>query len=150
MPKPPNDLHMEVEGSPSYPRGTLVPSKVRIAATLGLLGLGLALSGCSKQPAPETEPVIPIQVAEARRATVERKITAEAILFPFTQSALMPKISAPVREIYVNRGDHVRRGQLLAVLENRDLAAAAAENRGLIKQPKQPTKARQPHPCLKR
>jgi multidrug efflux pump subunit AcrA (membrane-fusion protein) len=65
---------------------------------------------------------------------VQQIVTAEAILFPLTQSGVMPKISAPVREFLVNRGDHVRQGQLLAVLENKDLAAAAGENQGLIKQ----------------
>src|SRR5581483_2772062 len=39
-----------------------------------------------------------------------------------------------VRKFYVNRGNKVRRGQLLAVLENRDLAAAAVENRGAYEQ----------------
>ena len=42
----------------------------------------------------------------------------------------MPKISAPVSKFYVNRGDHVRKGQLLAVLENRDLAAAVTDAKG--------------------
>jgi multidrug efflux pump subunit AcrA (membrane-fusion protein) len=34
----------------------------------------------------------------------------------------------------VNRGDHVRPGQLLAVLENKDLAAAVTENQGVYEQ----------------
>jgi multidrug efflux pump subunit AcrA (membrane-fusion protein) len=55
-------------------------------------------------------------------------------LHPYDQAGVMPKISAPVQIFYVSRGDHVRRGQLLAVLENRDLTAAAVENRGLYEQ----------------
>jgi multidrug efflux pump subunit AcrA (membrane-fusion protein) len=39
-----------------------------------------------------------------------------------------------VKKFLVNRGSHVRSGQLLAVLENRDLAAAAQENRGAYDQ----------------
>src|SRR6185312_3346726 len=39
-------------------------------------------------------------------------------------------ISAPVKRFLVNRGDHVKPGQLLAELENRDLAAAAQESLG--------------------
>ena len=34
----------------------------------------------------------------------------------------------------MNRGDHVKRGQLLAVLENRDLIYAAAESKGAVEQ----------------
>ena len=40
---------------------------------------------------------------------------------------MTPKIAAPVQKFLVNRGDHVTQGQLLAILENRDLIAAAAE-----------------------
>jgi len=50
------------------------------------------------------------------------------------QSAIVPKISAPVKAFYVKRGSRVRKGQLLAVLENRDLAAAAQENQGAYNQ----------------
>ena len=46
----------------------------------------------------------------------------------------MPKITAPVQKFYVNRGDHVKAGQLLAMLENRDLVAAAAESKGGVDQ----------------
>src|SRR2546426_10467030 len=104
------------------------------AAAARLLGPCLSLAACSHKAEPEPEPIIPVQVADVQASAVERTITADGILYPITQSAVMPKISAPVREIHVNRGDHVHRGQLLAVLENRDLAAAAVENQGLLKQ----------------
>ena len=104
------------------------------AAGTSLLGVCLALTSCSKKEEAEPEPVAPVQVAEAQRSAIERTVDAEGILYPLTQSAVMPKISAPVREFYVNRGDHVRKGQLLAVLVNEDLAAATVENKGLYKQ----------------
>ena len=46
----------------------------------------------------------------------------------------MPKITAPVRQFYVNRGAHVKKGQLLAVLESRDLAAAVMDAKGAYDQ----------------
>jgi len=46
----------------------------------------------------------------------------------------MPKISAPVRQFYVNRGDHVKAGQLVATLENRDLVAAEHESHANLTQ----------------
>ena len=42
--------------------------------------------------------------------------------------------TAPVRKFFVHRGDHVKQGQLLAELENRDLVAAAAESKSAIDQ----------------
>lgn len=109
-------------------------SRISPIAPWGLLGICVAFAGCSSREAPEAETIIPVQVANAQLGTVVRTIAAEGILFPLTQSAVMPKISAPVREFYINRGDHVRKGQLLAVLENSDLTAAAVENKGLYKQ----------------
>ena len=51
-------------------------------------------------------------------------------MFPLQQSALTPKIGAPVKAFYVKRGSRVRQGQLLATLENRDLIAAAQDTKG--------------------
>ena len=90
-------------------------------------------SSCSKDTA-EKEPVVPVQVAMVEKITLQRTVTAEAVLFPLQQSAIVPKISAPVKAFYVKRGSAVRKGQLLAVLENRDLAAAAQENQGAYNQ----------------
>jgi multidrug efflux pump subunit AcrA (membrane-fusion protein) len=88
---------------------------------------------CSKDTG-EKEPVVPVQVRTVEKTTLQRTVTAEAVLFPLQQSAIVPKISAPVKAFYVKRGSRVRKGQLLAVLENRDLAAAAQENQGAYNQ----------------
>jgi HlyD family secretion protein len=91
------------------------------------------LLSCSKDTG-EKEPVVPVQVRTVEKTTLQRTVTAEAVLFPLQQSAIVPKISAPVKAFYVKRGSRVRKGQLLAVLENRDLAAAAQENQGAYNQ----------------
>ena len=63
-----------------------------------------------------------------RRARRHRSVvTADAVLYPINQANVTPKISAPVKRVLVNRGDHVKAGQVLAELESRDLAAAASE-----------------------
>jgi RND family efflux transporter MFP subunit len=109
---------------------------IRIAGT-GILALCLAattaLVGCSKQEA-EKEPVVTVQTAVAQKRSIEQVVTGEAALFPKNQAAITPKIAAPVRRFYVSRGTRVRQGQLLAVLENRDIAAAVTENRGALAQ----------------
>jgi HlyD family secretion protein len=101
--------------------------------TIAILPAALAmgfLCGCSKPKEKEAEPVMPVQVAEVTSEPIQRIITGEGILRALDQSAVTPKISAPVRKFYVNRGDHVRSGQLLATLENRDLAAAVSDSKG--------------------
>ena len=93
----------------------------------------LSFTACSRE-SKDSEPTVSVQVAPVARKPVQQIVQAEAVLYPLNQSALVPKISAPVRKFYVNRGNKVRRGQLLAVLENRDLAAAAVENQGAYEQ----------------
>jgi HlyD family secretion protein len=95
--------------------------------------LAIAFTGCSKKEQ-EAEPVVTVQTAVAERGTIRQVVTAEAILFPHDQAAITPKVAAPVKTFYVNRGSRVHRGELLAVLENRDLAAAEVENKGAYEQ----------------
>ncbi len=91
--------------------------------------LAVMLVGCSGKSS-EKETAVPVQILVVQKTTIQHLITADAILFPLQQAAITPKISAPVRAFYVKRGNPVHRGQLLAVLENRDLAAAAQDNKG--------------------
>lgn len=99
-----------------------------LVATLAVL-----FAGCSKKEQ-EAQPVVDVQTAPVERGAIRQVITAEAILFPHDQAAITPKVAAPVKTFYVNRGSRVHRGQLLAVLENRDLAAAEVENKGAYEQ----------------
>ena len=98
------------------------------AILLAILPLLFAIS-CSRDSA-EKDAAVPVQVVTVQKETIQRTVTAEAILFPLQQAAITPKISAPVKAFYIKRGSRVRKGQLLAVLENSDLAAAAQENKG--------------------
>lgn len=98
---------------------------------------GVLLSSCSKKGDDEgkkAEAPAPVQVTAVTQDTIRRMVEADGVLFPVDQASIMPKISAPVRRFTVNRGDHVKAGQLLAVLENRDLAAAVTEGRGQLTQ----------------
>ena len=81
-------------------------------------------------PAAEGEAAAPVQVAAATRETLSQLVVADAVLFPLNQANLMPKLVSPVKRILVNRGDHVKAGQLIAELEARDLDAAVRETKG--------------------
>src|SRR5262249_37517577 len=103
---------------------------------LALLALVAVLAGCGKKKAEEgeNEAPRPVQVEAARRGPIDRIITANAALYPINQANVTPKISSPVRRMHVNRGDHVREGQIIAELEAADLSAAVNESRGLLDQ----------------
>jgi len=102
---------------------------MRTLAPLACATLAVTSMACHKaEPPPEA--VAPVQVSPVIKGSIRLIINADAVLFPRDQANIMPKISAPVRRFLVNRGDHVKQGQLLAELENRDLIAAASASRG--------------------
>jgi HlyD family secretion protein len=108
--------------------------KSRRALPLLMLSMALALLVACSDKTKDTEPAVAVQIVQVEKTTLQQKVSAEAVLFPIAQSAIVPKISAPVQKFLVNRGSHVHKGELLAVLENRDLAAAAQENKGAYTQ----------------
>jgi multidrug efflux pump subunit AcrA (membrane-fusion protein) len=86
------------------------------------------VAGCKKeQPAPVE---VTVQAEKPEQGAIAEKIFADAVLTPQAQAAIEPKITAPVKKFLVQRGAKVREGELLAVLENADLAAAALDNKG--------------------
>ncbi|HEY4359664.1 MAG TPA: efflux RND transporter periplasmic adaptor subunit [Bryobacteraceae bacterium] len=82
----------------------------------------------------EAEPPTAVMVETAGRGAIDRVVTADAVLFPIDQANVTAKISAPVTKVHVNRGDHVRAGQVIVELESADLAAAANEAQHQIDQ----------------
>ncbi len=98
-----------------------------------LLAVSIPLAGCkTKEEVPTVE--ITIEAIAVAKQPLTEEITADAELSPLAQAAITPKITAPVREFYVQRGAKVKAGQLLAVLENRDLTAAELDNKGAYEQ----------------
>lgn len=86
--------------------------------------------GCSKKEATPT-PEVYVQAAHPTHGSISEQIAADATLAPLAQAAISPKITAPVKRFYVQRGSHVKAGELLVTLENRDLQAAALDNKGI-------------------
>jgi HlyD family secretion protein len=93
----------------------------------------LLCAACSSEKPPEP-PTVSVQAAPVEKTAIQHVVEAQAILFPLQQAAIVPKISAPVQKFLVKRGSPVKQGQVLAVLENRDLSAAAQDTEGAYKQ----------------
>ena len=98
--------------------------------------LALLLSSCGapKKEAAEVEAPTPVQVETVRKGPIDHVVTADAVLYPVNQAAVTAKISSPVKRVLVNRGDHVKAGQLIVELESADLAATANESKSLYDQ----------------
>ncbi len=104
---------------------------VAIAGSAMLLA-NLAV-GCSKSEA-EKEPEVSVQTTPAEKKDISQIITEEAVIFPLQQATVAPKITSTIKQFLVQRGTKVKKGQLLAVLENADLSAAAVASQGDFQQ----------------
>ena len=116
-------------------QGRIRPKVTRGAHAVVLLGLGAVLllaAACSKDKTEEA--AVAVKAARVEKTLIQRVVAADAVLYPLQQASLVPKISSPVKKFYVNKGSRVHKGQLLAVLENEDLAAAAEDNKGAFEQ----------------
>jgi HlyD family secretion protein len=115
---------------PHQPRPLL---QHRMLALLAL-GVSILMAGCGGKEAPEPEPLVAVQAVRVERAEIQQQVSSEAVLYPLHQATMVPKISAPIQKFFVERGDRVHAGQLLATLENRDLAGTAAQAKGAYEQ----------------
>src|SRR5580704_8677000 len=112
-----------------YPRTTR-----RVAQLIGAWFITLlCLAGC-RASEKDKAPVVNVEVTPARRAPISENISAEALVFPLRQAIITPKITSTIKTLLVQRGSRVQKGQLLAVLENADLAAASEQSKGEYQQ----------------
>jgi len=105
-----------------------------------LLAAILFVAGCGKKAdtkaanVDEAEPAVPVTAERVLKGAIDRVVTADAVLYPVSQSNVTAKIAAPVKRFLVNRGDHVKAGQVLAELEAADMAAALQESKHQVEQ----------------
>ena len=109
------------------------PSKRVLRLFVISLVIAALAVGCAKQE-PESKPVVQVQAEQVTPQPISQYVTGDAVLAPIEQAAITPKITAPVKKFYVTRGSKVRKGELLAVLDNADLAAAALDSKGSYQQ----------------
>ena len=112
-------------------------SRRTASALTTMLALGLfAFDGCRKAPTADADDANDAAVAVGAEhptiGPISEEIAADAILAPLTQAAIAPRVSAPIRAEYVERGARVRKGQLLITLEDRELQGNALDSRGSL------------------
>jgi len=90
----------------------------------------LLIQGCKKDTESTSAALVTVQAEPPQVGEISEHIMADATLSPLAQAAISPKITAPVRKFYVQRGSKVKAGDLLAVLENHDLTAQALDSKG--------------------
>lgn len=77
--------------------------------------------------AENTDTVLPtVAVALVRRGTIANSLALSGAFRPYQQVDVHAKVAGYIREIYVDVGDHVKAGQVLAILEVPELTAQVA------------------------
>jgi RND family efflux transporter MFP subunit len=95
----------------------------------------LLATGCSQGGAKRTRAAAspnPVPTSVAHETTVRGTSVISGVIAPFENVAITSSLSEPVDEVRVLQGDHVRAGQVLAVLDTADLRAELAQAQGVL------------------
>ncbi len=111
------------------------PAAIALIVACILASCSLVLSGCKKKrTVDDNESAVAVQAEHPTVGPLAEEISADAILAPLSSAAIAPRFSAPISAEYVQRGAHVRKGQLLLKLEDRDLRGSATDSKGGLTQ----------------
>ena len=106
-----------------------MPERTRnILAMLGLL-LPFGLGACGDAPegqAVKAEQAVPVRVAKVEPASHADHVVAYGTVRPDSEAKLSFKIGGLIKNIHVDQGDKITKGQILAELDTREIDSHAA------------------------
>jgi HlyD family secretion protein len=105
----------------------LIVAGVGIVALLlvGLIIRRVRTSGPEAEP--EVTPTVSVKVAKAEKAAIAAPVTAVGTIWPREKADVGAKISAQIKSMALLKNKLVHAGEVIAVLESRDLQAQRAE-----------------------
>jgi membrane fusion protein, multidrug efflux system len=103
------------------PRRRLTAYTLTLIMALGFAALVWYRLGLARQTAESARPFPLVQVTQPGQVDMQRKLLLTADILPIQQADLMAKVAGYVDKIYVDRGDRVRAGQLLAVIQQPEI-----------------------------
>jgi multidrug resistance efflux pump len=100
---------------------------VRRSRVAGVAVAAVLIASCAHQGggrrAGASSQASAIPSATAHPATIHPVLVISGIIAPYQNVTLSNNLSEPAAAVYVNEGDHVRRGDVLAILDTSDLQA---------------------------
>ncbi len=112
------------------PRNTTIHMSYIRCLAIGSLAIGMFLGACASNQPTDQAPTVTVQAVTAQPDPIQEIVSADAVLYPLDQAAIVPQVSAPIAKFYVQRGSQVHAGELLAELESQPLQGAVTENQG--------------------
>ena len=98
-----------------------------------LLGITL-LGGCTRQEEPAAPPPTPVRIAAVTAGPASPPIEATGFVAARDEQRLSFKVGGMVQQVRVREGDTVRRGELLALLDQTEIDAQLAQVAQLAEQ----------------
>lgn len=99
--------------------------------------LAMAATACGKgggNTAPPAAPPLAVDTARAQRSDIATYVTLDGQIAPVQESTLSSQQSGNVTAVYVNEGQHVVRGQVVAKLDDATLRAQLAQQQAMVQQ----------------
>lgn len=116
-------------------RNTLIIIAVVAVVTLALVVLIVWRWRKSKsETEAEVTPVVSVKVAKAEKGSIAAEIIAVGTIWPREKADVSAKVSAQIRSMALLKNKLVRAGEVIAVLESRDLRAQRAEAAAALNQ----------------
>jgi len=103
--------------------------RVAVQGTALALAGSLLLQGCDKQAAATVAAPTPVRVVTVAEGPAQPPIEASGVVAARDELRLSFKVGGLVQRVTVREGDAVRKGQLLAQLDNTEVAAQVEQSR---------------------
>ena len=94
----------------------------------------IVLAACGRNAQQASSPPAPVHVVTATNRTVTPVLKLAGIIAPLQNVGLSTSLQEPTDAVYVNEGDVVHRGQILAQLNTADLTANLAQAQAHLEQ----------------
>src|SRR6266581_2630966 len=109
-------------------RGILIVSAALIAFLIVLLAIVLIWRWRNSSESEEaTNVVVSVKVAKAEKGGIATEVSAVGTIWPREKADVSAKVSAQIKTMALLKNKFVRAGEVIAVLESRDLQAQRAE-----------------------
>ena len=105
------------------------------AAIAVAAAVGIGLTGCGKQQAgPKGPPALNVDTAIAMRRDIATYLNLDGQIAPLQDATLSVQQNGPLTGVYVNEGQHVSAGQILAKVDDSTMRAQLTQDQALISQ----------------
>jgi RND family efflux transporter MFP subunit len=104
-----------------------------VVAAVALVALALIIliiwrwKGSATEAETEVTPIVSVKVVKAEKGEIAAQVTAVGTIWPRERADVAAKISAQIKKMALLKNKVVRAGEVIAILESRDLQAQRAE-----------------------